>query len=101
MDTTKDSRSVGAVTPQLAQFSEPLVLRSGALRVPFRTVEQTDVSATLGKDSLRQARDAAIGGLLLVAVFLLLLYRFLGLVAVLGLAIYAALMYGEIGRAHV
>jgi SecD/SecF fusion protein len=73
-----------------------LVLRSGALRVPFITVERTDVSATLGKDSLRQARNAAIGGLLVVAVFLLLLYRFLGLVAVIGLGIYAAFMYGAI-----
>ncbi|HEY3922802.1 MAG TPA: protein translocase subunit SecD [Gaiellaceae bacterium] len=73
-----------------------LVLRSGALRVPFKTVEQTDVSATLGKDSLKQARNAAIGGLLVVVIFLLLLYRFLGLVAVLGLAFYCALMYGAI-----
>jgi len=73
-----------------------LVLRSGALRVPFVTVEQTDVSATLGKDSLRQARNAAIGGLLVVALFLLLFYRFLGLVAVIGLGIYCAFMYGAI-----
>ena len=37
-----------------------LVLRTGALPVVFKTVERTDVSATLGKDSLRQARSAAI-----------------------------------------
>ena len=73
-----------------------LVLQTGALPVQFVTVERTDVSATLGKDSLRQARNAAIAGLILVALFLLLLYRFLGLVAVLGLAIYSALMYGAI-----
>jgi SecD/SecF fusion protein len=73
-----------------------LVLRSGALRVPFETVERTDVSATLGKDSLRQARNAAIGGLIAVVIFLLVLYRFLGLVAVIGLAIYSVLMYGAI-----
>ena len=35
-------------------------------------------------------------GLIVVALFLLLLYRFLGLVAVIGLAIYAAFMYGAI-----
>ena len=73
-----------------------LVLQTGALPVQFVTVERTDVSATLGKDSLRQARDAAIAGLIVVAVFLLVMYRFLGLVAVIGLAIYAALMYGAI-----
>ncbi len=55
-----------------------LVLQTGALPVKFVTVERTDVSATLGKDSLKQARNAAIAGLLLVALFLLILYRFLG-----------------------
>src|SRR5436305_2467899 len=73
-----------------------LVLQTGALPVKFVTIERTDVSATLGKDSLRQARDAAIGGLIAVCLFLLLLYRFLGLVAVIGLAFYSALMYGAI-----
>ena len=73
-----------------------LVLQTGALPVKFVPLENTDVSATLGKDSLTQARNAAIGGLIAVAVFLLLLYRFLGLVAVIGLAIYAAFMYAAI-----
>ena len=59
-------------------------------------LERTDVSATLGKDSLKQAQNAAIGGLIVVALFLLFLYRFLGLVAVIGLGIYAAFMYGAI-----
>ncbi len=54
------------------------------------------MSATLGKDSLKQAQNAAIGGLIVVALFLLFLYRFLGLVAVLGLGIYAAFMYAAI-----
>jgi SecD/SecF fusion protein len=73
-----------------------LVLQTGALPVNFTTVERTDVSATLGADSLRQARNAAIVGLLVVALFLLIVYRFLGLVAVAGLAIYAALLYAAI-----
>src|SRR6202008_1664329 len=42
------------------------------------------------------ARNAAIGRLLVVVIFLLLLYRFLGLVAGLGLGIYCAFMYGAI-----
>jgi SecD/SecF fusion protein len=73
-----------------------VVLQTGALPVQFKTLEQTDVSATLGKDSLKQAQNAAIGGLIVVALFLLFLYRFLGLVAVLGLGIYAAFMYAAI-----
>jgi SecD/SecF fusion protein len=73
-----------------------LVLQTGALPVNFKQIERTDVSATLGKDSLQQAKRAAIGGLIAVVVFLILLYRFLGLIAVLGLGIYAALLYGAI-----
>ena len=73
-----------------------LVLQTGALPVTFTTAERTDVSATLGKDSLNQAKKAAIVGLLVVALFLLLLYRFLGLVAVIGLGIYAAFLYAAI-----
>jgi SecD/SecF fusion protein len=73
-----------------------LVLQTGALPVRFVTVERTDVSATLGKDSLQEAKKAAIAGLIVVALFLLLLYRFLGLVAVVGLGIYAAFLYAAI-----
>jgi SecD/SecF fusion protein len=78
-----------------------LVLQTGALPVTFKTAERTDVSATLGKDSLAQAKKAAIVGLLVVALFLLLLYRFLGLVAVIGLGIYAAFLYAAILLFHV
>jgi SecD/SecF fusion protein len=73
-----------------------LVLKSGALPYKFEPLERTDVSATLGKDSLKQAKTAALIGLLIVAVFLLVLYRFLGVVAVIGLGIYAAFLYAAI-----
>ena len=73
-----------------------VVLQTGALPVQFKTLERTDVSATLGKDSLKEAQRAAIGGLIVVALFLLFLYRFLGIVAVIGLGIYAAFMYAAI-----
>jgi SecD/SecF fusion protein len=73
-----------------------LVLQTGALPVRFEQIERTDVSATLGKDSLKEAKQAALLGLILVAIFLLVLYRFLGLVAVIGLGIYAAFLYAAI-----
>ena len=95
-----DPTGSGAQITGLQSFNEAknlaLVLQTGALPVNFVPLERTDVSATLGKDSLKQARNAAIGGLILVAVFLLLLYRFLGLVAVIGLGIYGAFMYAAI-----
>jgi SecD/SecF fusion protein len=78
-----------------------LVLQTGALPVTFQQIERTDVSATLGKDSLTQAWHAALIGLIVVALFLLLLYRFLGLVAVIGLAIYGLFYYAAILLFHV
>jgi SecD/SecF fusion protein len=73
-----------------------LVLQTGALPLEFVQVQRTDISPTLGEDSLRQAMWAGIAGLLLVALFLLVIYRFLGLVAILGLAIYGVFVYGAI-----
>ena len=73
-----------------------LVLQTGALPVDLVQVDRSDVSATLGADSLREALIAGIGGLAAVALFLLLFYRFLGLVAVIGLAIYGIFLYGAI-----
>ncbi len=93
-------KGTGAEINQLGSLSEAkqlaLVLQTGALPVRFNTIEQTEVSATLGKDSLNQAYRAAIGGIVVVALFLLFLYRFLGLVAVIGLGVYAAFMYAAI-----
>jgi SecD/SecF fusion protein len=94
------SGSNGAQITGMAGISEAkdlaIVLQTGALPVEFKTLEATEISATLGADSLRQAWKAAIAGLILVAIFLLVVYRFLGLVAVIGLAIYAALLYAAI-----
>jgi SecD/SecF fusion protein len=73
-----------------------LVLQSGALPVTFKTLETTAISATLGKDSLEEAWKAAIAGLVVVALFLLVFYRVLGVVAVIGLVIYAAFLYAAI-----
>lgn len=78
-----------------------IVLQTGALPVNFVTLDQTAISATLGKDSLTQAKRAALVGLLVVALFLLLFYRALGAIAVLGLAVYAAFLYAAILLFHV
>jgi SecD/SecF fusion protein len=73
-----------------------LVLQTGALPVEFVQVERTQISATLGEDSLREAIVAALVGLIAVAIFLLAVYRFLGVVAIVGLAVYGVFLYGAI-----
>ena len=70
--------------------------RPARSRSSSRRLEQSQVSATLGEDSLRQALRAAIIGMILVAIFLLVFYRFLGVVAVIGLGIYAIFLYAMI-----
>ena len=92
--------SNGAEISGLADVQEArdlaIVLRSGALPVPFAQVDRTDISSTLGEDSLREALIAGIGGLIAVGIFLLLVYRFLGIVAIAGLLIYGGILYGAI-----
>ena len=65
------SGSNGAQISGLADVGEAkdlaLVLQTGALPVEFRTLDQTAISATLGKDSLEEAKLAALVGLLAVA----------------------------------
>ena len=72
------------------------MLQSGSLPVTFNTLSQSQVSATLGKDSLRQALIAGIIGLLVVMIYLVIFYRLLGVVADIALLIYAAFFYGLI-----
>ncbi|HUQ23605.1 MAG TPA: protein translocase subunit SecD, partial [Gaiellaceae bacterium] len=92
--------SNGAQITGIGDISEAknlaLVLQTGALPVTFTTLQQTAISATLGKDSLKEAWKAAIAGLVVVALFLLVFYRVLGVVAVIGLIIYSAFLYAAI-----
>jgi protein-export membrane protein SecD len=71
-----------------------LVLNYGALPVKLTPAESQYVSATLGKDSLNQALVAGLVGFLVVLIYMLAYYRFLGLVADFALLIYAVLLWG-------
>jgi len=73
-----------------------LVLQSGSLPVRFVALSSSQVSATLGEESLRQGLIAGVAGLLLMMLYLISFYRVLGLVAALALVIFAALFYGVI-----
>ncbi len=71
-----------------------LVLNTGALPVTLTPIQKQQVSATLGEDSLNQAMFAGAVGLGLVLLFMVIVYRFLGLVADIALIIYAILLWG-------
>jgi len=71
-----------------------LVLNTGALPVNLVQVEKTQVSATLGKDSLRAGIIAGLAGFAIVLAYMIFYYRFLGVIADLALIIYAILLWG-------
>jgi SecD/SecF fusion protein len=64
-------------------------LQIGALPVELTLISQSTVSATLGEEALDQGLTAGLAGLAVVLVFLVAYYRLLGLVAGLGLLVYA------------
>jgi preprotein translocase subunit SecD len=70
-----------------------LVLRYGSLPVQLDRQTVQTVSASLGRDSLRAGIIAGLVGLALVALYMVLYYRALGLVVWLGLLVSGALMY--------
>ncbi len=67
-------------------------LNSGALDVPLELIDERDVDATLGADSIRQSLIAAGVGLFLLLTFMLVYYRFPGAIACLSLGIYGAIL---------
>lgn len=69
-----------------------LLLESGRLPVPIELIQERDVDAILGADSLRKSVIAGGVGLLLVLLFMTLYYRVPGLVASLALLIYAGIV---------
>jgi len=62
-----------------------LTLRSGALPAPLVYLEERTVGPSLGADSIRAGVTSAVGGLLLVVVFMVLYYRGSGINAVIAL----------------
>jgi len=73
-----------------------LVLRYGALPIELAQRAVQTVSPTLGRDSLRAGIVAGIIGLALVLLYMIVYYRALGLVVVMGLCVSGALMYSLI-----
>jgi preprotein translocase subunit SecD len=68
------------------------VLRYGALPTTFERESEGSVSASLGADSLHAGLIAGLIGLILVAGALVLYYRALGIIAVLGFTVFGSLV---------
>ena len=68
------------------------MLNSGALDVPLTLIDQRDVDASLGADSIRKSLIAAQIGIILLLLFMIAYYRLLGVMACLSLGIYAVFL---------
>jgi SecD/SecF fusion protein len=86
------SEITGLTTSDASRIA--LEIQSGTLPVKFSPYSQQLVSASLGKDSLRNGVIAGIAGLVFVMIFLLVFYGFLGLIADVALVIYGVLLAG-------
>ena len=72
------------------------ILQIGALPLRLELVSRSQVSATLGAQALDQGLLAGIAGFAIVAGFLIVFYRVLGVIATVALGIYALYFYALI-----
>ena len=77
----------GNFTAESAQ-NLAMLIQSGALPLNIEQLEVRTISATLGEDALSTSMTAAIIGVLLVILFMIIMYRLPGAVASLALLIY-------------
>jgi SecD/SecF fusion protein len=95
IDARNGSQIEGGFTITTAQELAN-VLKTGALPVQLELISSSQVSATLGKQALNQGLIAGIAGFVIVALFLLVFYRVLGVIAVAALAIYGVYFFALI-----
>ena len=67
-------------------------LRAGALPINFQTIQQTEVAATLGEDSVVDTVQAGLVAFLAIVLFMIVYYRLPGVLAALALFVYAAMV---------
>lgn len=70
-----------------------IVLQSGAMPLEIKELSANNVSAMLGAEALNTALLGGLIGVVLVLVFMLVIYRFMGLAADMALYIYMVIFY--------
>ncbi len=77
-----------------AQVAKELARRlsAGALPVPITLLSQQTIGPTLGAESVHTSIVAGLIGLILVSVFMIVFYRFLGLISVIALGVYSVIL---------
>jgi preprotein translocase subunit SecD len=73
-----------------------LTLKAGALPIPLKIVEERQVGASLGSDSIRDGITAGLVGTALVILIMVIFYRLSGVLAVVALALYILFTLGAL-----
>jgi SecD/SecF fusion protein len=77
-----------------------IVLRAGALPAPVSIIEERTVGPTLGRDSIVSGTYAAIGGFIVVMLFMVLYYRASGMLACGALVLNLVLILAVLAKLH-
>jgi preprotein translocase subunit SecD len=88
-----DAQITGAFTMEEAR-DLAIVLRAGSLPAPVKILEQRSVGPSLGQDSIDKGIFSTIIGMLLVFVFIVIYYRWSGVVACFALVLNLVLLLG-------
>lgn len=72
------------------------LLNAGALPVKAEIVETRTVGASLGDESIAQSRHAGVLAMGLIGIFMLIFYKLPGIVADIGLVIFALITFGAL-----
>jgi len=67
-------------------------LNSGSLDVPLNVIQEQDVDATLGADSINKSLVAGAIGLAMIVLFMILYYRVAGFIATCALVVYGVML---------
>ncbi|MGQ0630466.1 MAG: protein translocase subunit SecD [Sporichthyaceae bacterium] len=73
-----------------------VLISGGALPVPVEIIEQRTVGPTLGQAAIDASKQAAIIGIILTGLFIMVVYRLMGALATLALACYALISYAAL-----
>ncbi|MEN8849501.1 MAG: protein translocase subunit SecF [Akkermansiaceae bacterium] len=76
------------------EVNEVVAALANPLKNPLEILSTNQISAKYGKEIVRQGVTAALAGLALTLIFILLYYRFAGIVALLGLSLNILILFG-------
>lgn len=100
--TVQDSITSGkaSISGSFASLEEvnnmAMLLNSGALPVELQMLEKRTVGPQLGPDSIAKSINAAIVGVIILAIFMVVLYRVPGVIAMISLTLYAVILAGAL-----